>query len=78
MENNWIQDWTEPPSSTETLQLWTIYCVLWKECELPAAGYWVQRWLKLKGNPTRENDLNGFYQLALNRYLYPAAERRAA
>lgn len=76
MKNNWIDNWTVPPTTEEQLDLWRIYSVVWRECELTPPGYWVRRWLQRYGNPTPENHLDRFFQSAIEIYMYPARGRR--
>ncbi len=76
MDIDWILDWTDPPTSTQQLDCWILYIAIWEEAQLTPAGFYINRWLKNLGWPGGANDPTGFYQLALDRFLYPAPNRR--
>ena len=38
-------NWYEPPKCEEEYIEWKYYCLLWKDCVLTPAGYWIRAWL---------------------------------
>lgn len=74
-ETNWIQDWPQPPKNAEELELWTIYCALWKDAQLTPSALWVVRWLKEHGSPSRSKGYS-FYGQAVERFVYPSEKRK--
>lgn len=75
MPERWTQDWPFPPTSLVQLELWVLYVAVWEQAQLTPAGVHVNSWLK-RGLPDETNDPDGFYQLALDRFLYASPTRR--
>lgn len=70
MENNWIQDWSQHPTTDEEFEMWKVYCVLWKDAQLTPPGFFVNAWLKFNGMPSPSNDPHGFFRMSMGVYMY--------
>lgn len=74
----WTEDWLEPPSSLEQVELWKLYLVIWKDAHLTPPGTIVRNWLQKHGLPAKENDPKGHFKAALSSFAFQDNKLRKA
>lgn len=74
----WTEDWLQPPSSLEQVELWKLYLVIWKDAHLTPPGTIVRNWLQQHGLPAKENDPKGHFKAALSSFAFQDNKLRKA